>query len=141
MFFVAIFRPKTSFILTLYSSDELRHWYKRWTLFLLKSKFKKIIIISEYLRDEVRNFGFLDEDIVYIPLSFDKERYLRASDFEKRDKNLLLFSAGPIEEAGSFLLVDVAKKMPEFRFIFAMRQFNKRSEMEMALLEEYIDAH
>ena len=36
-------------------------------------------------------------------------------------------------------MVDLAKSMPEYRFLFAMRQFNKRSEDELDILKKYIE--
>jgi len=35
-------------------------------------------------------------------------------------------------------MVDLAKIMPDYNFIFAMRKFNKKSEDELGLLNEYI---
>jgi Glycosyl transferases group 1 len=35
-------------------------------------------------------------------------------------------------------MVDLAKSMPEYHFLFAMRKFNKRSEKELQTLQEYI---
>lgn len=105
---------------------------------LFKYKFKKIIIISEYLRDMVKEIWYQDNDIVYIPLSYDKKRYAHFADFHKRAKKTVLFSAGIIKEAGSFFMVDLAQNMPDYHFIFALRQFNKKSEDELALLMDYI---
>lgn len=35
-------------------------------------------------------------------------------------------------------MVDLAETMPEYKFIFALRQFNKKSEDELKILTEYI---
>ena len=113
-----LFKKNIKIILTLYSTDELRIWYKKFFLKLFKNRFKKIIIISQYLRNEVRALWFKDEDIEYIPLSYDEHRYFHFADFEKRDKKTILFSAWIIKEAGSFFMVDLAKMMPDYHFIF-----------------------
>ena len=134
---IKISNPKLPLILTLYSTDEVTTWYKN--IFLKYFWFKKIIIISEYLRDYVLELWYKNENIIYIPLSFDKTRYLRYSNFENRKKKIILFSAWIKKEAWSFLMVDLAKIMPEYNFIFALRKFNKKSEEELFLLEKYID--
>jgi hypothetical protein len=36
-------------------------------------------------------------------------------------------------------MVDLAKEMPDYNFIFAMRKFNKKSEDEVKKLKEYIN--
>ncbi len=140
MILVAIFKCDTKFALTLYSTDELHIWYKRLFLKIFRRKFKKIIIISEYLREFVLELGFRDDTIVYIPLSYDKERYWEYAAFEKRDKKTILFSAGIHKDAGSFFMVDLAKTMPDYHFVFALRKFNKKSEDELEKLQEYISA-
>jgi len=139
LFLLILFKKNIKIILTLYSTDELRIWYKKFFLKLFKNKFKKIIIISQYLRDEVRTLWFKDEDIEYIPLSYDKHRYCHFADFKKRDKKTILFSAWIIKEAGSFFMVDLAKIMPDYHFIFTLRQFNKKSEDELSLLMSYME--
>lgn len=139
LFLLILFKKNIKIILTLYSTDELRIWYKKIFLKLFKNKFKKIIIISQYLRDEVRTLWFKDEDIEYIPLSYDKQRYCHLADFEKRNKKTILFSAWIRKEAGSFFMVDLAKIMPDYHFIFTLRQFNKKSEDELSLLMNYIE--
>lgn len=138
MIFLAFFKWNTIFLLTIYSTDELSISYKKYFLKLFRWKFKKIIIISEYLRPSVRCLWFKDEDIVYIPISYDKKRYSYSSPSENRKKNTILFSAWPIKEAWSFLMVDLAKLLPEYHFIFAMRFFNRKSEKEMEILQSYI---
>ncbi len=138
MLFITLFKWNTKFILTIYSTDEVSIWYKKIILKLLKFKFKKIIIISEYLRNFLLELWYKNENIIYIPLSYDKNRYLELAPFEKKDKNTLLFSAWIIKEAGSFFMVDLASIMPEYKFIFALRKFNKKSEDELDLLEKYI---
>ena len=138
MFFLTLCKRDTSFIVTIYSTDELEHRYKLLTLKLLRFKIKKIVIISEYLRGALIDLWFKDADIEYIPLSYDKKRYLNFAKFKNRDKKLILFSAWPIKEAWSFFMVDLAKIMPDYNFIFAMRKFNKKSEDELGLLNEYI---
>lgn len=55
MFLLALFSPNTKFVLTVYATDELEHWYKVLTLKLLRWKFKKIVIISELLRPLVKD--------------------------------------------------------------------------------------
>jgi hypothetical protein len=35
-------------------------------------------------------------------------------------------------------MVDLASIMPDYKFIFALRQFNKKSEDELELLQTYI---
>lgn len=139
MFLLAIFSRRSKFILTVYATDELEHWYKRLTVTLLRKKFKKIIIISEHLRLAFRDIWFADSDIVWIPISFDKKRYAHLADFDGQDRKAILFSAGPVREAGSFFMVDLAKSMPDYRFLFAMRKFNKRSEDELDILKKYIE--
>ena len=138
LLFLILFKWNTQFVLTLYSTDELKIPYKRRFLQCFKYKFKKVIIISEYLREEVKKIWFKDSEIEYIPLSYDKSRYSLLADFEKRDKKTILFSAWIIKEAGSFFMVDLAEAMPEYKFIFALRQFNKKSEDELKILTEYI---
>jgi hypothetical protein len=93
MIFILLFKWNTKFVLTVYSTDEISIWYKKNLLKILRFKFKKIIIISEYLRTFLLNLGYKSEDIEYIPLSFDKTRYLDLAPFEKRDKKTILFSA------------------------------------------------
>lgn len=139
MLLIALFKWDTKFILTIYSTDEINIGYKRFLLKALKCKFKKIVIISEYLRSFLLDLWYKNEDIEYIPLSYDKDRYLHLAPFQKRDKKTILFSAWIVKEAGSFFMVDLASIMPEYRFIFAMRQFNKKSENELHLLENYIE--
>lgn len=139
MFLLAIFCPKIKFVLTIYASDELEHWYKHLTLTILRRKFKRIVIISEHLRLAFKDLWFSDNDIVWIPVSFDKKRYANLADFSQQDRKAILFSAGPVREAGSFFMVDLAKAMPDYRFLFAMRQFNKRSEDELDILKKYIE--
>lgn len=141
MFLLSMFCPKTKFVLTVYATDELEHWYKRLTLTILRRKFKKIIIISEHLRLAFRDIGFADSDIIWIPISFDKKRYAHLANFHELDRKVILFSAWPIREAGSFFMVELAKAMPDYRFLFAMRQFNKRSEDELDILKKYIEVH
>ena len=51
---------------------------------------------------------------------------------------MILFSAGIVKEAGSFFMIDLAKKMPEYKFIFTMRKFDKKSEGEFDTLTKYI---
>lgn len=138
MLFIALFKWNTKFILTLYSTDEVSIRYKKVLLKILKFKFKKIIIISEYLRQFVLDLWYKNEIIEYIPLSYDKNRYLKLADYKIKDKKTILFSAWIIKEAWSFLMVDLASIMPEYNFIFAMRKFNKKSEDELELLEKYI---
>ena len=124
---IKIFRPKLEVFLTLYSTDEVNIWYKK--VFLKYFSFKKIIITSEYLRTSVLELWYEDTDIIFIPLSYDKERFLKYWDFKKRDKKVILFSAGIEKEAGSFFMIDLAKKMPEYKFIFTMRKFDKKSNV------------
>ena len=133
---IKIFKTKTDIILTIYSTDELNIWYKK--SFLKYYNFKKIIIISEYLREDIFKLWYKNDDIIYIPLSYDRKRYLESADFNKRDKKTILFSAWPIEEAWSFFMVDLAKQMKDYNFIFAMRKFDKRSEEEVDKLKKYI---
>jgi len=133
---IKIFRPKLEVFLTLYSTDEVNIWYKK--VFLKYFSFKKIIITSEYLRTSVLELWYEDTDIIFIPLSYDKERFLKYWDFKKRDKKVILFSAGIVKEAGSFFMIDLAKKMPEYKFIFTMRKFDKKSEGEFDTLTKYI---
>lgn len=139
MFLLAIFCRGTKFVLTIYATDELEHWYKVLTLKLLRKKFKKIVVISELLRPLVKDIWFSDDDIVWIPISFDKKRYSQLANFANIDRKTILFSAGPVYAAGSFLMVDLAKTMPEYKFLFTMRQFNKRSEDELDILKKYIE--
>jgi len=131
-----VFSPKLQIILTLYSTDEVSIWYKK--KFLKYFRFKKIIIISEYLRLFVRDFGYSDKDIIYIPLSYDKQRYLNYTNPKSRNMQKILFSAWPSIDAGSHFMVDLAKTMPEYTFIFTLREFNKKSEDEVSLLKKYI---
>jgi len=133
---IKIFNRKIDIYLTIYSTDELSIWYK--IKFLKYYKFNKIIIISEYLRDKILKLWYKNKNIIYIPLSYDKTRYLNFANFEKRDKKTILFTAWSIKEAWSFLMVDLAKNMSDFNFIFAMRKFNKKSEDEVLKLREYI---
>ena len=133
---IKIFQPKIEIFLTLYSTDEIRIWYKK--IFLKYFSFKNIIIISEYLRTSVLELWYKDNDIIFIPLSYDKKRFLEYWDFTKRDKKTILFSAGIVKEAGSFFMVDLAKIMPEYKFIFTMREFDKKSELEFFHLNQYI---
>lgn len=136
--FISLFKWNTKFILTLYSTDELNIWYKKIIFKILKFKIKKVVIISEYIRKQVAQLWYKNENIEYIPLSFDKTRYLKFADFDKRDKKTILFSAWIIKKSWSFLMVDLAEIMPDYNFIFAMRKFNKKSEDELELLTEYI---
>ncbi len=133
---VKIFHPKIRIYITIYSTDEVSIWYKR--KFLRFFPFRKVIIVSDILRPKLNKLWYRNNLIQTIPLSYDKERYLDYSKFEKRDKKTILFSAWPIKEAWSFFMVDLAKKMPNFHFIFAMRQFDKKSEEEVDLLKKYI---
>ena len=133
---IKLLKPRIPVILTLYSIDEVSVFYKK--IFLRIFPFEKIIIISEYLREPVTKFGYNRENIVHIPLSYEKERYLKKQKNIERKKRTILFSAGPIKEAGSFFMVDLAKIMPEYHFIFAMRKFNKKSETEVSTLKWYI---
>lgn len=133
---IKIFKPSLPIYITLYSTDEITIWYKK--IFLKFFKFNKIIIISDYLRKYIVNLWYDAKNIFYIPLSYDKKRYLDYTSFEKRSKKTILFSAWPIKEAGSFLVVDLAKIMPDYTFIFAMRKFNEKSEEELRLLKNYI---
>lgn len=138
MIFISLFKWDTKFILTIYSTDEVSIWYKKIILKLLKFKFKKIVIISEYLRTFLLELWYKNENIIYIPLSYNKDRYLNLAVFEKKDKNTLLFSAWIIKKSWSFFMVDLASIMPDYKFIFALRKFNKKSEDELDLLEKYI---
>jgi len=83
----------------------------------------------------VEDIGYKKEEVLYIPLSYDTKRYLKYADFSKRDTKKILFSAGIIRQAGSFVMVDLALSMPEYQFIFALRQFNQKSESELAVLQ------
>lgn len=138
MFIISLLKPNAKFILTLYSTDEVTVWYKKRVLKILKFKLKKIVIVSNYLESPLRDLWFKIKNIVHIPLSYDKRRYLHCADFAKRDKKTILFSAWPIQSAWSFLMVDLALLMPDFHFIFAMRKFNQKSERELGLLYDYI---
>ncbi len=133
---ISLFKPNIKIILTLYSTDEINISYKK--LFLKKIPFEKIIIISELLRQEIINLWYKNEDIIYIPLSYDKLRYLKYWEFSHRNWKKILFSAWPVKEAGSFFMVDFAKIMLGFEFIFAMRKFDEKSENELLLLKKYI---
>lgn len=137
--FISLFKWNTKFILTIYSTDEVSIWYKKIILKLFKFKFKKIVIISQYLRTFLLELWYKNENIIYIPLSYDKNRYLKLAPFEKKDKKTILFSAWIIKKSWSFFMVDLASIMPEYKFIFALRKFNKKSENELELLEKYIE--
>lgn len=133
-----LFSKIKNYTITLYSTDELNRGYKRLFLRFFRTKISRIVIISEFLRPMVRILWYADANIIYIPLSYDKDRYLSYTHPNKRKKNTILFTAGPIEEAGSFFMVDLAKLLPEYSFIFAMRKFNQKSENEFNLLTSYI---
>lgn len=133
---IRLIKPNTKIIITLYSTDELDIWYKK--IFLKYFKFSKLIIISDYLSKWLLKLWIEKSKIISIPLSYDKNRYLSYSNPIKRKKKTILFSAGPIKEAWSFFMVDLAKKMPDYNFIFALRKFNKKSEDEVNLLNKYM---
>lgn len=133
---IKLFKPHTEIILTLYSTDEVTIIYKK--IFLKFFPFSKIIIISEYLRDYLLKLWYDNLDIIYIPLSYDKSRYLNYSNYNNRDKKYILFSAGPMLDAWSYFMIDLAQSMPEYQFIFAMRKFNAKSEKQVYDLQEYI---
>jgi hypothetical protein len=78
-------------ILTLYSLDEVSIGYKK--IFIRFFPFEKIVIISEYLRESVESLGVTYNSIVYIPLSYDKKRYLQENNINTRDNKKILFSA------------------------------------------------
>jgi hypothetical protein len=44
-----------------------------------------------------------------------------------------------VPESGSFFMVDLAKIMPEYNFIFTLREFNQKSENEFKQLKKYIE--
>jgi hypothetical protein len=83
--------------------------------------------------------GIAHDSIVYIPLSYDRGRYLQENNTNIRDNKKILFSAGILRASGSFFMVDLAKNMPEYNFIFTLREFNKKSEDEFQLLNKYIE--
>lgn len=138
MFFIACIYPSIKYILVIYSTDEVQIRYKRIVLKLLRKKFSSVVIISPYLQQKVESLWFTPHQIVSIPLSFDKTRYSHLADFNQRKKKTILFSAGTDEKAWSILMVNLAKLMPEYTFIFAMRKFNTRSEREFSILTKYI---
>ena len=133
---IRIFKPRMKIILTLYSTDEVHIWYKR--IFLKYFPLKKVVIISEYLRPLIKELWYKNKDIIHIPLSYDRERYLKYTSPKNRNKKKILFSAWPIQEAGSFFMVDLAKIMPDYTFIFTLREFDAKSEGEVELLKKYI---
>ena len=138
LFLLSVFKKNIKLYITIYSTDELNIWYKRLFLKMINKKVKKFILISPFLIDYIK-------DIVdtwkweIIPIWYDKNRYLKYSDFSKRDKKTILFCAWIIKESWSFMMVDLAKIMPEFNFIFALRKFNKKSEKEYKELTNYIN--
>lgn len=129
--------PSIPIVLTIYSTDELNIWYKK--IFLKYFSFKKVIIISEFLRNSLIQLWYKQQDIIYIPLSYDASRYLKYPSEEKILEKTILFSAGPMKDAGSFFMVDLAEIMPDYKFIFTLRSFNKKSENDVEELQEYIN--
>lgn len=137
MLFFCFFK-KCKIVVTLYSTTELSFTYKKVIFKLIKDKISKIIVISDYLKDSLIKLWYNEKNIETIPISFDKERYLSYSWYGKRKINNILFCAWITKENWSFFAVNLAKELPDYHFIFAMRKFNQKSENELTTLRKYI---
>lgn len=134
--FISFLRVK--FILTIYSFDEINIRYKRIILKLFKKRLSKIVIISESLRYPLISLWFDTKKIECIPIAFDKKKFLKNSNSKNRNLNNILFSAWINKKCWSFFMVDLAKKLPNFNFIFTLRKFNSKSENDLKELKKYI---
>jgi glycosyltransferase involved in cell wall biosynthesis len=136
-----------SFFFSIISGAEIRlfifslreiNGVRRMFLKLLKRRIK-IIVQTEYVKNEILNIGFKNKQVFVAPFMPNKLQYEKIEDDIKRASNLFIYMSNATKEAGIYDIIECARKVSNLEFVLAIRKFTEKEENDFYQLISFIE--
>jgi len=107
--------------------------FRKYFLLIFQKKIKRFFVLSEYLKIKLIEYH-INKNKIYITtifFTFDKKKFKELQLPSKRNFRMISYLSSIDKEAGVDIVLKLAQKMPQYRFVLAIRKFSKNKEKKI----------